>query len=44
MTLSVASGTLPAGVTLQGMSLVYDGTGTASTETISIAADDGLAP
>lgn len=44
MTLSVASGSLPAGVTLQGMSLVYDGVGTAATDTVSIAADDGLAP
>lgn len=44
MTLSLASGTLPAGVTLQGMALHYDGTGTAATDTITITADDGLAP
>lgn len=44
MTLSLASGTLPAGVTLQGMALVYDGSGGAATDTITISADDGLAP
>lgn len=44
MTLAVASGTLPAGVTLSGMALHYDGTGAPATDTITVSADDGLAP
>lgn len=44
MTLSLATGTLPAGVTIQGMALVYDGTGGPATDIVTITADDGLAP
>ena len=44
MTLSLASGTLPAGVSISGMSLAYDGIGGPAVDSITIAADDGLAP